>query len=111
NADGVSDALERNIISGNGFGVEVDQTGAGGSAGTVVAGNFVGTDATGTFAVPNTYGIGLAGGASSITIGGTTAAARNIISGNKVYGVRISDSGTNANVVEGNLIGTNASGA
>src|SRR5262249_53487605 len=45
NADGVADDLERNLISGNGtFGVGLDQAG---TTNNVVAGNFIGTDASG----------------------------------------------------------------
>src|SRR5262249_57816492 len=44
------------------------------------------------------------------TIGGSPAAARNVISGNTTDGVRISGTGTTGNVVAGNYIGTNAAG-
>ena len=47
---------------------------------------------------------------ASNTIGGTTAAARDVISGNVVYRVVLSDSGTVSNDVEGDYIGTNATG-
>jgi hypothetical protein len=57
------------------------------------------------------------GGASANTIGGTTAAARNLISGNSTptappgyQGVGIADAGTTDNVVEGNFIGTDLTG-
>jgi hypothetical protein len=43
------------------------------------------------------------------TVGGTTSAARNVISANH-WGVRINGSTANANVVEGNFIGTDVSG-
>jgi large repetitive protein len=55
-------------------------------------------------------GIRIEGGAQSNTIGGTTAAAANIISGNKGAGVVLSGDGTSANVLESNLIGTDATG-
>jgi hypothetical protein len=42
---------------------------------------------------------------SNNTIGGTTAAAGNVISGNTANGVAISGGGTTANLVEGNTIG------
>ena len=50
------------------------------------------------------------GGASSNTIGGTTAAAGNVLSGNDVRGVFITGAGTDVNVVIGNYVGTNAAG-
>jgi len=44
------------------------------------------------------------------TVGGTTEAARNIISGNDNYGVWISGNNTDANTVIGNYIGTQVNG-
>ncbi len=95
-----------NVISGNtGDGVEITGTGA---TGNVVAGDFIGTDITGTLASPTTDGVEIDTVASANTIGGTTAAARNIISGNTDAGVEIDDA--NDNVVEGNFIGTDVTG-
>jgi titin len=45
------------------------------------------------------------------TIGGTTAAARDVISGNAYYGIQIMGSAATGNFVEGDYIGTNASGS
>ena len=50
------------------------------------------------------------GGAQSNTIGGTTAAARNVIPGNLHEGVLVGGSGTSSNLVEGNFIGTDSTG-
>jgi titin len=55
-------------------------------------------------------GVAIFLGATYNTVGGTTAGARNVISGNNQVGVRISDSGTNYNTISGNYIGTNAAG-
>jgi hypothetical protein len=100
-----------NLISGNqGDGV---QLAGGGVTGNVVAGNFIGTNAAGTTALGNGTGVHLDSGAINNTIGGITAAARNIISGNTTDGVLIgafNSAGTSGNVVEGNYIGTNAAG-
>src|SRR5438105_10270523 len=76
----------------------------------VIEGCFLGTDPTGLIARPNTQGVNLNFGfsVSGTRIGGTTAAARNLISGNAV-GV-IMQSGSN-NVVEGNFIGTDVTGS
>src|SRR5262249_39768781 len=49
-------------------------------------------------------------GATGNTIGGTAAGAGNVISGNTGAGITLTDSGTTANVVAGNFIGTNAAG-
>src|SRR5262249_36223734 len=46
---------------------------------------------------------------ANTTIGGATAAERNVISGNGSDGVRFDSSGT-GNVVQGNFIGTNKGG-
>ena len=81
------------------------------SAGNVVTGCYIGTDATGTTAVPNGYsGIEIFDGSYGNTIGGTTAAARNIISGNIYQGIYVHDSGTIDNLIEGNYIGLKAAG-
>ena len=72
-------------------------------------GNFIGTDRTGTKAVPNGGGgIGEYNSSSSNTIGGTSAGARNVISGNTGYG--ISMAGETNDVIEGNYIGVDATG-
>src|SRR5262249_17787876 len=80
------------------------------TTGTLIAGTFIGTDTTGTVALGNGVGVLLTQGASGNTIGGTTAASRNIISGNRSDGVLLTGSHTTDNVVEGNLIGTDISG-
>lgn len=73
----------------------------------VIAGDFLGTDAAGAIAIGNSFGIIISGGANS-RIGGTTAAARNVISGNSKTGVAITSG--SGNVIEGNLIGLDATG-
>ena len=81
-----------------------------GTSFNTVQGNFFGTDATGSNAIPNNFaGVTIFNGATSNTIGGTTAAARNVASGNG-YGVVVGDPGTSGNVVQGNFIGINAGG-
>jgi len=96
-----------NVISGNGGGGVLIE----GAAATrnVVAGNFIGTKADGQSGLYNsTYGIYINGG-SETTIGGTTAAARNVISKNSGSGVKISNLST-TNTIQGNYIGTNTEG-
>ena len=83
-----------------------------GTEGNIVAGNFIGTDVTGTRSLGIAGdGVFLAEGASSNRIGGTTASARDVISGNGWDGVDFGDSGTTCNVVEGDYIGTDVSGS
>jgi hypothetical protein len=77
------------------------------NGGNLIEGNYVGTDASGTLRRGNDYW-GILITSSNNTIGGTTPAARNLISANAIEGINI-QSGSN-NQVLGNLIGTNASG-
>jgi hypothetical protein len=76
-----------------------------------VLGNFIGTDVSGTIAVGNGRGIAILNGAGLTTVGGTTAGARNVISGNGSEGVFFNGSATNGNKVLGNFIGADISGA
>ena len=102
-------AGERNVISGN-SGDGVDAGGPGTQpSGDVVAGNYIGVDATGAAALANS-GVGVNVSASSDTLGGTASVDRNIISGNTGDGVKIAGAGVTQNLVEGNYIGTNAAG-
>ncbi len=102
----------RNLISGNGFTGDnsgVDIRGEG-TSDNLVAGNYIGTDATGSFAIPNDDdGVALFFNASNDTIGGTATGAGNLISGNDFNGVELFDDAFE-NVVEGNAIGVNAAG-
>jgi hypothetical protein len=95
----------RNIISGNnGPGISLGGT----LSGNLVQGNFIGTDVTGNAAVGNVSdGVLILFGSASNTIGGTTPAARNVISGNGGNGVR---SDYHPNTVQGNFIGTQTDG-
>jgi hypothetical protein len=102
---------DANVISAN----TVDGIQILGSSGpalnNVVQGNYIGTDATGNADLGNTNtGVAIFGGADNNTIGGTAAGEGNVISGNNLFGVGISQAGTTGNIVEGNRIGTNAAG-
>ena len=90
--------------SGTGVGVSIDGPS---SNGNIVQGNFIGTDLTGTLDLGNSIGVYISGGSSNNIIGGITAEARNIISGNDSVGAIISGTG---NVVLGNYIGTDVTG-
>ncbi len=92
-----------NLISGNGnYGVWIDFT----ANGNQVFGNYIGTNANGLAALPNSTGIAVFG--SNNTIGGSTPAFMNLISGNSKYGVLI-DSNVSGIQVLGNDIGTDQS--
>ncbi|HJQ27060.1 MAG TPA: C25 family cysteine peptidase [Blastocatellia bacterium] len=99
----------RNLIAGNDSnGVQISGEAADGN---LVQGNFIGTNLNGTAALGNgARGISVINSADSNTIGGTAAAARNIISGNLSTGVRIFNTGTTANLVQGNIIGLDVAG-
>ena len=97
------------VISGNlNIGVLITDSG---TTGNLVEGTEIGTNVAGSAALPNqSHGLVITNGASSNTIGGTTAAARDVISGNLNNGVAFSGASTTGNVVEGDYIGTNAAG-
>ena len=95
---------DANLISGNKrSGISIGNDGNGLQT---IEGNLIGLNAAGTAALPNGTGIQLQGGFT--VVGGTTAAARNIISGNGI-GVLVSRDDLGSSV-QGNYIGTDASG-
>jgi len=85
----------------NGTGLSVPGLSLGGVSNCAISGLFITGFGFGTY---------IYSGATSNFIGGTTAGARNVISGNRGHGVNINGSGTNNNHVSGNYIGTNADG-
>jgi len=97
------------------YGVRVQNAGADPAENNLVQGNFIGTNAAGSAALPNGTiilpgaGVGLSG-VSNNTIGGTAAGAGNVISGNINYGIEIRLNTATGNVVQGNFVGTNAAG-
>ncbi|WP_435009257.1 beta strand repeat-containing protein [Tundrisphaera lichenicola] len=97
-----------NIISGNsGNGISI--VGAG-SFYDVIAGNLIGVDASGLVPLGNALSGVFVSDAPGVTIGGTIATLRNVITGNAQHGVRISGLGSTGSKVLGNLIGVDASG-
>ncbi len=97
---------ERNVISGNlNHGVYFQSN----TTSIFVRGNFIGTDSSGSFAIPNhQYGVGIFANSSSITIGGLNAGEGNVISGNYLSGVYLNQ--TNNNTIQGNYIGLDYAG-
>ncbi len=84
-----------NLISGNNSDLNV-------SSNSVVQGNYIGTDVTGTKVLSN-YRSDLSIGGNGNLIGGTTAAARNVLAnGPNILGT--------GNVLQGNYIGTDVTG-
>jgi hypothetical protein len=99
----------RNVISGNhDNGVWLSDAGTSQNS---IIGNYIGTTADGQAKVRNGLsGISLQNGANSNMIGGTATGAGNLISGNKDYGIYMSNIGTTLNEVLGNTIGPNLQG-
>ncbi|MET0622696.1 MAG: CSLREA domain-containing protein [Pyrinomonadaceae bacterium] len=95
----------RNIISGsNGRGIIVRTFLNDNSI--YVQGNYIGTNADGTVAIPN-LGHGVLMGAGGHIVGGAVAGAGNLISGNGADGIFL---GSPGHTIQGNLIGTDVSG-
>ena len=109
NTIGGTGAAVRDVISNNGWdGVDI---GFAGTTGNVVAGDYIGITADGSGRLPNSYsGVAIYGGAGGNVIGGTDPGSGDVLSSSVYYGVYISDAGTNGNVVEGDLIGTDSTG-
>jgi len=109
NTIGGTSPAARNVISGNGTGILF---GFSNVTGNTVLGNFIGIDVTGTAALGNGIGIRITG-APNNTVGGTSPAARNVISGNG-RGILIDPqpflSLPTGNLVQGNFMGTDVTG-
>jgi hypothetical protein len=111
NGIGVQDApntkILNNVVSGNtNDGIIILNPNA---TGTIVQGNIVGLNAAGTATLPNLwYGIEIQ--SANNTIGGTTAAQRNVFSGNGESGVVLYLSSAANNLIQGNYIGTDVTG-
>ena len=114
NVIGGAGASARNVISGNTNNHGVYLLGSLATSNTV-AGNYVGTDASGTVALGNGYpsgvysGIGISSAAAN-TIGGTAVGSGNLISGNADKGIYVFGAVSARNLIQGNYIGTDASG-
>ncbi len=126
NGDGVSDAAERNVLSGNLF-TAVSISGQG-TDGDAVAGNYLGTDISGSVALNDATtplvdsqgnyfggGVAISGGASDNRIGTDGASVddageRNVIAGSNNDAIDIWGGGTDGNIVAGNFIGTDVTG-
>lgn len=113
---GGTDPASRNVISGNTFHGWASWVGAG-----TLAGNYIGTNASGTKALPNTIGVYVEG-ASNRVVGGTAPGAGNLISGNTTairlgtsyfvtspFPHTVFNSGSDTRI-QGNLIGVAADG-
>jgi titin len=99
------------VISGNnGAGVQVvATTNPLAASGNLIAGNLIGTDATGSAPLGNAEGIILF--ASGVVVGGTSAPFGNVIAASTQDGIIMAFGVAHGNLIEGNLIGTDVSGS
>jgi len=105
----IGEAGAGNLISGNLY-TGIVLAGSA-TSGNTIAANYIGINAAGTADLGNQdYGIHIQSGAHTNTMGGTSAADRNVISGNAVYGVWIEGSGSDGNTLSANFIGTDSLG-
>src|SRR5690606_11861493 len=78
----------------------------------IISGSYLGLEPDGSTAAGNAFGVYLCA-SSNNRIGGTTAAERNVISGNS-DGIRIcgpfDETSSDNNIIQGNYIGLNAAG-
>jgi hypothetical protein len=98
---------ERNIISGH-YNREAIGIRSQGNYNTVI-GNYCGTNAAGTAAIPNFSGVELSIDAANNIIGGTLPGEGNLLSGNSGRGFASSSTGQ-GNKLTGNFIGTDYTG-
>ncbi len=98
-------AGQGNVISGNrGNGISISA-----SDGTVVQGNYIGTDSDGGEPLPNTDDGIKVGGSNKVIIGGSWfLGLGNVISSNKRFGIFFFAS--SGSIVQGNYIGTDSTG-
>ena len=113
NVVGGATPAARNVVSGALlWGVQA----ANGSHDSVIEGNYIGTDSSGSSSVPNGAG-GVFVASANVVVGGTRPSGAtdcsgpcNLVSGNKGEGIELSGAGATGSSVTGNFVGTNPSG-
>ena len=99
---------EGNLISGQcsyAFGINIQSDNV---TNTIIHGNKIGTNAAGTAAISNSYGVILFGGINTL-IGGSAVGDGNLISGSNPYaGIYVRDA--KGTVIKGNMVGTDITG-
>lgn len=99
---GGTGSAQRNLLSGNVYGIVVDGNDVG------IVNNFIGTHVSGTSALANSYGIQVWENANNVTIGGGLVTEGNLISGNSSHGIYI-DSADGVTILN-NKIGVQLNG-
>jgi hypothetical protein len=101
---GGTSAAARNVIAGLFRGIAV----AGSSTNTLIQGNYLGTDVTGTSAFSvGADGIALRSPSSLTTVGGPLGGEGNLIGGTDDPGIRIT---ANESIIQGNVLGLDVTG-
>ncbi|NLE75634.1 MAG: hypothetical protein GX605_02630 [Chloroflexi bacterium] len=104
---GANNLVEANRLLGNGQGgVAIEGAGA---SGNVLLGNAIGVTAAGEARGNGGPGVLLRGGAHHNLVGQSRSEA-NIVGANSGEGLRLEGSGTTANLVQGNFVGTDRAG-
>ncbi len=102
---GGANPADRNLISGNLAPISSGGIYSQSGGVTTIRGNYIGTDATGMLALPNYAGVNCS--LASVIVGGPGSGEGNLISGN---GGGISLQACTGSTIQGNLIGTDATG-
>ena len=109
--DGIADDREGNIISDTSEAHYAVGVGVGGQH-NVVAGNLIGTDASGTVAIRNDVGVWISGSDNRIGTNGDGVSdelERNIVNSIEINGAYM-DGGSQHNVIAGNYVGVDVTG-
>jgi hypothetical protein len=95
-----SNVLRGLVINRSANGIMMEQ-----GTGSIIEGNFIGTDSSGELVRGNSLDGLFISGSSNNTLGGTANSAINVISGNNGNGVTINGANATGNVVRLNIIG------
>lgn len=96
---------DENIIAGNeSHGIDVNELSGDG---TIIIGNYIGTNSSEATGLGNSQN-GISIGAADVVVGGTTAAAANVISHNDGFGIVVAGSNAQNNTILRNSIHDNA---
>lgn len=99
----------RNVISGNSSsGIRISNVT---NSNITIENNYIGTDASGTTAVPNVFNGVFIFQSANVKIGGSSFATMNVVSGNYEAGIRIEGGSSHDNYLTANRIGTSSNGS
>jgi hypothetical protein len=113
---GANDVVVRGLIINRcGESIELFNPFGSNVSGIVIAGNFLGTDASGLASALNQAGVasGTQGGTVSFTVGGLNPEDRNLISGNSNAGIQTGSNfnGGSTSIIQGNILGLDKNAA